>query len=384
MKVVLNATPIAYPLSGVGQYTIQLGKSLETLLENDAIFWFGSVRSNGSPNDFSRANPNAFNSFRYEVKRHLRKMPGFNAMVYRLRDRQFQSYIQITKPLLYHETNYVPFHFESGPTLMTLFDLSFVRHPEWHPIDRVRFYEKYCLKQLHRATAIFTISEFSKTEIVHMLNISPSKIYVTYPGVQKSSEVKRKTSMNLPERYILYVGNIEPRKNLSTLLDSYSSLPKTIKNKYALVIGGAKGWITRSFEKKLHYLQKKERIVLAGYVSQDYLPDLYKGASLFVYPSFYEGFGLPVIEAMTYGVPIIASNVASLPEVVGDAGMLFNPYDSHDLKERIVKVLEDPKIGKALSEKGLQRAKRYSWQKCAEETVVVYRKMMGEFNNYGK
>jgi alpha-1,3-rhamnosyl/mannosyltransferase len=250
------------------------------------------------------------------------------------------------------ETNYVPFNFEDGPTVVTICDLSLVKHPQWHPKDRVKYFEKYFLKQLPQAEAIITISEFSKKEIIDLLNLNAERVYVTALGVDRNFNPGDSQLKGLPSRYILFLGNLEPRKNLRTLLAAFRSLPREVQNIYHLVIAGAEAWHTREFKGEFHNLDENGKVILTGYFPQKFLPDLYRGASLFVYPSFYEGFGLPVLEAMASGVPVIASNTTSLPEVVGDAGVVVNPHDVDELRGAMVRILDNEKMGKKLAEKG--------------------------------
>lgn len=378
MKILLNGLPVVYPISGVGQYTLQLGQALEALLGNGNIFWFGRKGSGQEDGDSNHEDPIFINRFQHHLRKGLRGAPGLKTLVHIWRNNQFKSYIRKIKPSLYHETNYTPFHFEKGPTVITLYDLSFVRHPEWHPTDRVKYFGKYCLQQLTKVDAIITISEFIKKEIISLLGINPAKIYVTPLGVDHSFTPGGKVMKELPNKYILFLGNLEPRKNLLTLLNAYRSIPGNLRDRYPLVIAGASGWHTKELKKTLRLFQSDEKPILTGYVPQKLLPSLYRGASLFVYPSFYEGFGLPIIEAMASGVPVITSNISSFPEVVGDAGLLVNPYDADELKEAMIKVLEDPKIRKELSEKGMERAKLFSWEKCASGTLTVYQKVLDE------
>lgn len=374
MKVLLNALSIAYPISGVGQYTLQMGRALGSLLCPEKVLWFGKDFSV----DSHMKSPGIIDSIQYCLKDAFRKIPGLRTRVHIWRNHRFQSYACETKPSLYHETNYVPFDFQHGPTIITVCDLSFVRHPEWHPVDRVKYFEEYCLPKLGQVEAVITISEFSRREILNLLNVDQDKIYVTPLGVDQSFTPGKNRMQGLPERYILYVGNPEPRKNLQMLLYAYRSLPKNLQERYPLVLAGAKGWHTNEIKKTLRSFHKDGKIISTGYIPQALLPDLYRGASLFVYPSLYEGFGLPVIEAMACGVPVITSNTTSLPEVVGDAGVLVNPYDIDELREALHELLINEKMGSEMIERGLERAKLFTWEKCARETLDVYEKLLGE------
>lgn len=378
MKILLNGLSMAYPISGVGQYTLQLGKALEALLGNGNIYWFGNHGSDNGLDYSNHEGPNFISRVQHHAKKGLRQVPGLRTLTHLRRNNQFRSYTDRIMPTLYHETNCTPFCFDRGPTIITLCDLSFVRHPEWHPADRVKYFEKYCLKQISKAAAIITISEFSKKEIMNLLGVHPAKIYVTLLGVDRGFTPGERQIKGLPNSYILFLGNLEPRKNLVTLLAAYRSLPEDLRRRYHLVIAGAPGWHTQELKRALQLFAGNEKPTLTGYVPQKNLPDLYRGATLFVYPSLYEGFGLPVLEAMACGIPVLASNSASLPEVVGDAGIMVNPEDADAWKEAMINLLGDEKIRRAMSEKGLQRARLFSWEKCAHGTLAVYQKVLGE------
>ena len=378
MKILLNGLSVAYPISGVGTYTVQLSRALEILLGPGKIFWFGRNLSNYK-REFSDNKGSVFkNDIKNSLKKRLRKIPGLRELNHALRNDKFKSYVRKVKPLLYHETNYAPFHFEYGPTVVSVCDLSFVRHPEWHPKDRIKYFEKHCLKRISQVEAIITISEFSKREISTLLNVDPAKIYVAPLGVDGNFRPGKKRMGGLPDKYILYLGNLEPRKNLPTLLTAYRCLPQRFKNIYPLVVSGARGWNTKEFDRTLRSFQKDEKCTLTGYVPQGQLPELYRGASIFVYPSLYEGFGLPMLEAMASGVPVVASNTTSLPEVVGDAGILVNPCDINELRDAMLNILDNEEMRNEMSEKGLERAKLFPWEKCARKTLAVYEKVLGE------
>jgi len=378
MKILFNGLSVVYPISGVGQYTLQLGKALGALLGDRNIFWFGNNVSGYGHEYSDHEGPNFINRIQDHAKKGLRQVPGLKTLVHHWRNNQFRSYVRRVTPSLYHETNYTPFCFDKGPTIITLCDLSFMRHPGWHPKDRVKYLEKYCLKRLCDIEAIITVSEFSKKEIMNLLNIDGTKIHVTPLGIDQSFHPGRDRFEGLPDQYILFLGNLEPRKNLPSLINAYQSLPQPLRRRYPLVIAGASGWHTHELKKALRLFQKGERPILTGYISQGLLPDLYRGALLFVYPSFYEGFGLPVLEAMASGVPVITSGSTSLPEVVGDAGILLNPCDPDHLKEAMMELLEDEKKRREMAEKGIARAKLFSWGKCARQTLSVYEKVLNK------
>jgi len=232
------------------------------------------------------------------------------------------------------------------------------------------------LERLPAAEAIITISEFSKNEIVNLLDVDAARVYVTPLGVDNRFGPVGEGFRGLPRGYVLFLGNLEPRKNLPRLITGYRSLPQTLKRKHPLVIAGAAGWHTDEFERSLRSLREEERPILTGYVPQKLIPHLYRGASLFVYPSLYEGFGLPLLEAMASGVPVIASESTALQEVVGDAGVLVNPYEVDHLATAMKELLGDETKRQDMAAKAITRAGLFSWDKCARETLSVYENVL--------
>ena len=226
---------------------------------------------------------------------------------------------------------------------------------------------------MSKAQAIITISESSKKDIVRHYNISSKKVFVCHPGYDKSlfkpqskekiEAVKKK--YNIVGDYIFYLGTIQPRKNLIRLLDVVKNL-KNIK----LVISGKKGWLSDKFFEKVQ--EMKNKVIITDYAEEKDLPALFSGAKAFVLPSLYEGFGIPVIEAMACGCPAIVSNVSSLPEVVGEAGVLVNPNSTESIKEGIEKVINNNEYAQELSQKGRQRSQKFSWEKCAGGVLEVF------------
>jgi glycosyltransferase involved in cell wall biosynthesis len=184
--------------------------------------------------------------------------------------------------------------------------------------------------------------------------------------------VKALQKYGLPSKYIHFHGTIEPRKNVEGLLDAYAALPDKIKDEFALVITGGKGWKDESIYRKVdYYLASGHRIILPGYIEAEDLPFIYSGASLFVLPSFYEGFGIPPLEAMACGVPVITSDNSALPEVVGDAAILVKADDTPALTGSIEKVLSDKQLAKSMTDKGLKQAAKFSWELSARKLIEL-------------
>jgi glycosyltransferase involved in cell wall biosynthesis len=285
--------------------------------------------------------------------------------------------------------------------ILTIHDLSFERYPEFFASKgniginyiRGRFWHKYvnARKICEQANKIITVSESTKNDLMDIYKISEEKIKVIYEGAntsrkskvesQKSDEEKFfdiKDKYNLPEKFILFLGTLEPRKNIAGIIRAFEILagggvehPIGCSTPY-LVIAGKKGWLYDDLFKMSEKSRVKDKIKFIGYVDEDDKSSLYELASLFVFPSFYEGFGLPPLEAMACGVPVIASTVFSLSEVVGDAGILVDPYNVNEIAGAMKAVLNDDVLRARLIEKGLKRSEMFSWEKAARESLGVF------------
>ena len=238
---------------------------------------------------------------------------------------------------------------------------------------------------VERADHITTVSETSKQDIIRVFGVRPEKITVIpsapgpsmreYPKTLVHEQVLEK--FNLSKPYILYVGGLNPRKNVAELIYAYSKIRRELPEERKLVIPGAPGKHLTRLQLLAEALNIEEDVVFPGFISVDDLPWLYNGAALFVYPSLYEGFGLPPIEAMACGVPVIVSNVSSLPEIVGEAALTVNPYDTLALAEAMFSVLTRPELAEDLRKKGHLHCQRYTWQRNALQMLEVYRKVVG-------
>jgi glycosyltransferase involved in cell wall biosynthesis len=238
-------------------------------------------------------------------------------------------------------------------------------------------------KVIELSDALITVSEWSKQDILKFFPIDKDKIFVTplaadakYKPLDKEycKDLLSKI-YNINNPFILYIGGFSPRKNVKALITAFSKIYKQLGANYNLVIVGAtkdQGQYLSEFSTNLELASK---IIFTGFVPEEHLPILYNGCDAFVYPSLYEGFGLPPLEAMNCGTPVITSNLTSIPEVVGDAGILIDPYNEEELKSSIIKLLNDEKLREEYSIKGLARAKNFSWEKTAEKTLEVYKKV---------
>jgi glycosyltransferase involved in cell wall biosynthesis len=233
------------------------------------------------------------------------------------------------------------------------------------------------------ADAIITVSNWSKKDILKFFPIDSDKVFVTPLATDQKYKpldrewcrymIEKKLSIKKP--FILYIGGFSPRKNVRSLIMAFSRIYHDLNKDYVLVITGSLRDEGNSLKELCDKLQISSQVVFTGFVEEDMLPLLYNGAELFVYPSFYEGFGLPPLEAMSCGTPVITSNVSSIPEVVGDAGILIDPYDTSNLMEALVNTLNDEQLKERLSKDGLVRASQYSWKRTASETLSAYKKI---------
>ena len=257
--------------------------------------------------------------------------------------------------------------------VITVHDLSFVNHPELFTAGKRSYKQLMTPLSLKRADRIIAVSQNTKNDIVKLYKTDPGKVTVVYNGVgEEFCEVESKDVLSearkkyeLPDKYILFVGTIEPRKNIINLIKAY----KKSGTDLILAIVGKKGWMSDSIIKEI---TSDNRILWLDTVGSKDLPALYSMADLFVYPSLYEGFGLPVLEAMACGTPVITSNVSSLPEVAGDAAVLVDPDNADAIACAIKNILKNEELRKSLISKGPEQARKFSWKKCAKETLKVY------------
>lgn len=237
-------------------------------------------------------------------------------------------------------------------------DLSFIDCPEFVSEKNASYLRKWVPVSVKRADIVLTISEFTKSRIMNAYNVPENKIHVmpVPPGTKAKADgsVFAKHSINNP--YILFVGTMEPRKNIETLLSAYEKLPPQIKQTHALILVGGKGWKDGAIRAKIADLQKSEHnIICTGYVTEEEKSALYEKATICIQPSHYEGFGMPILEAMNYGKPVICSDIDVFHEVAGDAAIYFDTKSSDDLTNKIQQIISDPAQLSALSQKALAR-----------------------------
>jgi glycosyltransferase involved in cell wall biosynthesis len=372
-RVAVNVQCLLSPLTGIGQYTRHLMQSISARGGFDLNYFSGHSWGRQPPDPASLR----LNRLKRIAKRLL---PNPHELSRRIQRIEFAWGARKLSCDLYHDPNFLPYDFP-GPIVTTVHDLSVVRCPEMHPKPRRQLMEKYFPGALERSRCIITDSVFVRDELVEVLGTPPAKIHPIYLGVSENyhprtvddTEAVLSAHGLVHGRYVLAVGTLEPRKNLIQGLRAFRGLPETLRESMPFVIVGMKGWLTEGIEAEISALAAKGQVRPLGYLSDEALQHLYAGAAMLVYPSIYEGFGLPALEAMASGIPVITSDRSSLPEVVGDVGITVDPADVEGLAEAMRRLAEDPGERTDRGMRGLERARGFSWAHCAEETERVYR-----------
>ncbi|WP_018248101.1 glycosyltransferase family 4 protein [Orenia marismortui] len=296
------------------------------------------------------------------------------------------NYIVNSKADIFHFFNYIIPPKIRGKVIVTIYDMVYKLFPETMTKKNYRWLEKGLQRSINRADKIITISKSAKKDIMKYLAIDEEKIEIIYPGIDYelySSELKvgkakeLREKYNIPKNFILYLGTLEPRKNIGRIIDAYAKYQQQAKGDISLVLAGKKGWMYQEIFDKVKEYSLEDKVVFTGYVNEIDKPAIYKMSKLFIFPSLYEGFGMPVLEAMASATPVITSNISSLPEVVGEAALLVDPYDINDISNVIKQILEDKKLQLRMTEQGLKQSAKFSWQKSAEKLLTVYKEAGG-------
>jgi glycosyltransferase involved in cell wall biosynthesis len=285
----------------------------------------------------------------------------------------------VGKTDIFFFTNFVDMPVIAKKKVLLIPDMSFRKYPQFTERKNLRYLNNNVGKAIGRTDRIITISENAKKEICGYYKVNEGKVDVVYLGCPKNikkvedidliEETKKK--YGIEKKYILVVGTLEPRKNIKGLIEAYNLLDDETKQKYQLVICGGKGWYYKEVFDIVKEYQLTNQIVFTGYADECDIPSIYSGASLFVYPSFYEGFGLPILEAFTCGIPVVCSDTSSLPEVAGEAVVYFDPENVISIKEKIKEVLNNKDLQKELVEKGFDQLKKFSWEESVKKIFNI-------------
>ncbi len=378
MKAILSIDPVKFPLTGIGRYTYELGKGLLAANLDDVQFLRGYRLQRTLP-QIQSVDPMARQP---AWKKWAQKNPLAVGLYRTLNPFLKAQALRGLSDHIFHGPNYYLPPFD-GPSIVTIHDLSAYLWSDSHPPERVRYMRAEIELSLKRAAALITDTEYTRHEVARFFGWPLDKIFAV--PLACSSDFHPRTQAEVApvlhaygltfQNYTLALGTIEPRKNIATLLAAYERLPDAARKQSPLVLAGYTGWENASLHETIERAQRAGWLRYLGFVPDTDLPSLLAGARLFAFPSHYEGFGLPVLEAMASGVPVIASNASTLPEVAGDAALFHAPQDGDALRALLIQGLEDDAWRRFSSQRGLQRAQQFSWQRCTEETIAAYRQI---------
>ncbi len=281
---------------------------------------------------------------------------------------------------IFHEPFFVAPVFKKCPTIITIYDLAFLRVPDAYNLRNKLYFKLFLEKSIISSDAIIAISNSTKEDIISVFPQSKNKVFVVYPGrdedFRKVDDKERlnkvKDVYNIRGEFLLSVSLLSPRKNIINLIRAFKIFRSRSRLNEKLVIVGRKGWLWKDIFKEVSSSGLDDDIIFCGHIPKDHLIALYGASKAFIYPSFYEGFGLPIIEAMSCAVPVIASKSSSMPEACGDAAILVDPYNAGDLADAMENLCSDPSLQDALIKKGLRQVEKFSWVDTAEKTLKLY------------
>ncbi len=378
MRIGLDGRYIRDHFPGIGRYTFNLAASVADAAPNDTLV---ILLNEGQANTRYRladlgARPNVewakVIAPPFSVREHI----------------ELPLAVRRHRLSLLHSPYYLKPYWLPAPSVTTVYDVTPARYPEYMPARRSRFvFELTTRLAIDTSSALLTLSESARNDMLQFYDAPPARITVTYPAVgdeyhpRPEDEVARvRARLGLPDAYVLYLGINKPHKNLVRLVEAFARVASTMPDTVLALAGKQDPRYPEACDRAAQ-LGLADRVRLIGAVPEEDLPALYTGAAVFVFPSLYEGFGFPVLEAMACGAPVITSSVSSLPEVAGDAALLVDPADTDALGRAMVAVLQDGRLWTRLHRASLARAREFSWAKAARETLEVYREVIGRQGN---
>ncbi len=369
MKIGLCTPSILYPEGGVGNYMRHLSRAIAEVDSLNDYVIFG--------------NPESFRQYALDERRFELVNRGVLTRYRPLR----MGWEHILFPLeclaravqIIHAMMFVIPIVETTKTVVTIYDMGFHLHPQFHQAQKVAYFKAMIERSARRADLILTISQYTKEEICNVLDVPEEKVRVTHLAHQaafcrlddphRMADMRRRLKINWP--YILFVGTIEPRKNVERLLEAFAIYKKGKKIDITLVIAGRRGWGC-DVEAWIAERALQDDVIFTDVVSQDDLVSLYNGCAVFVYPSLYEGFGIPILEAMACGAAVITSQDSAMAEVAGEAALLVDPTSVEEIRAAIDRLLTNETLRQDYIRKGLKRAKSFSWHNTARQTIAAY------------
>lgn len=383
IDLILGADSIRPPLTGIGRYALELARRLPGAPGVGRVRFYGLGQWLDTPAleaaDTPRPAGEPTRTLRSTLAANPHAVRAFAALMPLLQRWQLRA----EETALFHSPNFFlpPVR---GRSVVTVHDLSHHLYPQFHPPARIDYMQRMLPRSIARAGHIITVSESARQDTIAHLGVAPGRVTAIPLGVQPQMRPHSDAELApalarlglTAQGYTLFVGTIEPRKNLDRLLAAYAMLPSALRQHYPLVLAGSRGWHSEATHSRMEQAASAGWLRYLRFVSQADLPALYAGAALFTYPSLYEGFGLPVLEAMASGVPVVTSTVSSLPEVAGDAALTIDPNDEHALATSLARGLQDSPWRTQARARGLARASGFTWQRCTQETVAVYARTM--------
>ena len=374
MRIGLDGYPLSEPLTGIGHYTLELACALARNFPRDE---FELV----SPKPF---NPAVSGGIQRESIPNLRLIQAKSSS---LRGHWWSvglpMYARRARFDLFHGTNFEVPLWKRRRTVLTIHDLSTLLYPETHRASAVRRARLRLPIAAKIADAIITPTEAVRQEVCERLKVKAGKVSAipeaprrTFSPMREEETVAIRKRLRVEDEFLLFVGTLEPRKNLLTMMRAFEEVINRTSVRPQLVIAGGEGWLIDETLSFINSASLKDRILLTGYLNDEDLRALYSSCRAFVYPSLYEGFGLPPLEAMACGAPVIASRIAALQETLGDAAILIEPLDVQTLSRTIIEVLRDERRRAAMGEAGIKHAAKFSWDKAAMLTHELYAKVL--------
>lgn len=389
VKLILGTDSLQPPLTGVGRYTYELAVRFLDHPEIDELLGFDLGHFHDVRERVQRLQRVESEAERRSVERitlAMRRTLAKSVLVLRLYE-EYANHLSSRRlrafaDSIFHSPNY---HLPAGHarSVVTIHDMSHVLHSNYHPRARVAWMQRTVPKAIDAAAHILCVSQSTRADLLANQRVDPERVSVTTLGVDPSFAPQTPEAIAaLMSRlalsagsYFLCIATLEPRKNIDGLLSAYLALPASLRKGIPLVLAGTPGWKCEGLQARIA-AAATEGVRYLGYVGDSDLPALYGGALCFTYPSYYEGFGLPVLEAQACGAPVISSDCSSLPEVASDEALLVNPYDLDALGAAMARAVEDRPWRDACRASGLAKAQEFSWDRCAQETISVYRKVL--------
>ena len=382
MRIALDLSLVPGQRVGVGQYAYQLARALARVDRVNSYVLYPVFYFIVNP-DYHRAELPVAPNMRVA---HRRLPPGLVLSLWRrARSDEFKERLLGRADVVHSTTFCAPrFRARRRRLVVTIHDCTFLTHPEFHLPANIEHCLRGTQQAIERADALIAVSESTRRDLVERMGAPADRIVVTHeaadPGLAKVTDPERLEAVrrryDLRGRFVLFLGALEPRKNLARLLEAFAALRPALRAEFQLVVAGAQGWLNESMHEKAQKLGLGETVRFAGYIEEHDMAALYSLATVFAYPSLWEGFGLPVLEAMACGTPVLTSDVSSLPEVAGDAAVLVPPTSVEAMADALTRLLEDEALRVDLAARGLRQAARFSWERCARETLRVYEDVM--------